>query len=82
MYANSLIYPVENVYKNPTDNVFIFQNYVLDVYQQRMETLETVLHPCKVIVMDCGLDACHIFTTLNKDQCTKLGIFYMTEKYL
>ena len=41
-YGNDLINPLEYFYKNPTDNTFIFQNYVLDVYQQRMETLETV----------------------------------------
>ena len=52
---------LEHIYKNPADNVYIFQNYVFDVYQQRMETLETAQYPCKVIVMDCGLDACQIF---------------------
>ena len=66
----------------PTDNAFIFQNYVLDVYQQRMETLETVQHPYRVIVMNCGLDAWHIFTTVNKDQCTKFGFLYLTEMHL
>ena len=37
-YGNDLLNPLEHFYKNPTDNAFIFQNYVLDVYQQRMET--------------------------------------------
>ena len=37
------------------------KNYVLDVYQQRMETVYTVQHPCKVIVMDHGFDASKIF---------------------
>ena len=31
--------------------------------------------------MDCGLNACHIFTTMNKDQYTKFGFLYLTEKY-
>ena len=72
-YGNDLIHSLEHFYKNPADNAFIFQNYVLDVYQQRMETLETVQYPCKVIVMACGLDSCQIFTTLNKSQYTKFG---------
>ena len=55
---------------------------MLDVYQQRTETPETVQHPYKVIVMNCGLDACQIFTTVNKDQYTKFGFLYLTEKYL
>ena len=81
-YGNDLINPLDHFYKNPPDNTYIFQNYVLDVYQQRMETLETVQHPHKVIVMDHGLDACQIFTTLNKDQYTKFGFLYLTEKHL
>ena len=67
LYRNDLINPLEHFYKNPTVNAFIFQNYVLDVYQQRMETLETVQHPYKVVFMDCGLDACQIFTSVNKE---------------
>ena len=54
---------LEHVYRNPTDNAFIYQNYVQDDYQWGMETLETVQHPCKVIVVDHGLgwlpDICH-----------------------
>ena len=68
--GNDLINPLQHFNTNPVDNAFIFQNCVLDVYQQRMETLESVKHMCKVIVMDCGLDVCQIFTTLNKDQYT------------
>ena len=60
--------PLEHLYKNPTNNAFIFQNYVLDVYQQRRGTLETVQHPYQVIVIDCGLDVCQIFITVNKEQ--------------
>ena len=74
--------PLEHFYKNPTDSAFIFQSYVLDVYRQRMETLETVLHAYQVIVKDQGLDTCQIFTTVNKEQCTKFGFLYLTEKYL
>ena len=29
-----MINPLKHIYKNPTDNAFIFQNYLLDVYQQ------------------------------------------------
>ena len=67
LYGNDLIKPLEHFYRNLTDNTFILQTFVLDVYQQRMETLETVQHPCKVTVMDCGLAACQIFTTMNED---------------
>ena len=54
-YGNNLINLPEQFYKNLTDNSFIFLNCVVDVYQQRRETLETVQHPCMVMVMDCGL---------------------------
>ena len=81
-YGNNLINPLQHLYKNPTDNAFIFQKYVRDVYQQRMETLETDQHPCKVIIMDCGLGACQMFTTLNKEEYTKFGSLYLMEKYL
>ena len=47
-----------------------------------METLETVQHPYKVIVMDCGLDAFQIITTMNKDQYTNFGSLHLSEKYL
>ena len=33
-YENDPINPLEHFYKNPTDNPFVFQNYVLDFYQQ------------------------------------------------
>ena len=42
IYGNDMINPLEHFYKNATDNVLIFQKYVLDVYQQRREELETV----------------------------------------
>ena len=61
---------------------FILQNYELDVYLQRVEMLETVQHPCKVTVMDHGLDAYQIFTTLNKDSYTNFEFLYLTEMYL
>ena len=81
-YTSDLINPLKHFYKNPTDDAFIFQNYVLDVYQQRMEILETVHNPSKVIVIDCGLNACQIFTTVNKHQYIKFGFLYLTKKYL
>ena len=77
-YGSDLINPLGHFYKNPTDNAFIFQNYILDVYQQRIETLEAVQHPCKVIVMDCSPDACQIFARIY----TKFGCLYLTERYL
>ena len=67
---------------NPTDNAFIFQNYVLNVHQQRMETSQTVQHPCKVSVMNQGLDVCQVFATVKKDQYIKFVFLYLTEKYL
>ena len=81
-YRNDLIYPLEHFYKNPTDRAFIFQHYVLYVYQQWMKTIETVQLPSKVIVLDNGLNACQIFLTVNKDQYIKCGFLYLTEKYL
>ena len=60
---------------------FVFQNYVVGVYQQRTETLGTVQHPCNIIVMDCDLDVCQIFISLNKEHNTKFGFLYPTKKY-
>ena len=47
-----------------------------------METLETVQHLCKIIFMDCGLDAYQVFTTVNNDQYMKFRFLYLTDKYL
>ena len=52
--GNDMINPLQNYYQNPKENAFIFQNYVLDIYQQRMEVLSTTEPRCKVIVMDRG----------------------------
>ena len=34
--GNDLINLLQNLYQNPKENGFIFQNYVLDIYQQRI----------------------------------------------
>ena len=81
-FGNDIINPLQNFYQNPKENAFIFQNYVLDIYQQRMEVLSAVEPMCKVIVMDRGLDSCQLFTTLNKHHLTDLGLLYLTDKYL
>ena len=62
-------------------NAFIFQNYILDLYQRKLERLTEVNHPCKVILMDSELDACHIFTTLKKERYTNF-CFHIYQKYL
>ena len=36
-YGNDMITPLQNFYQNPKENAFIFQNYVLDIYKQKME---------------------------------------------
>ena len=41
-FGNDMINPLQNFYQNPKENAFIFQNYVLDIYQQRMEVLSAV----------------------------------------
>ena len=74
--------PLQNFYQNPKENAFIFQNYVLDIYQQRMEGFFLLEPMCKVILMDRGLDSCQLFTTLNKHHFTDLGLLYLTDKYL
>ena len=73
-YGNDMINLLQNFYHNPKENAFIFQNYVLDIYQPRMEVLSAVEPMCKVIVMDRGLDSCQLFTTLNKHHLTDLGL--------
>ena len=81
-FGNDMINPLQNFYQNPKENAFIFQNYVLDIYQQRIEVLSAVEPMCKVIVMDRGLDSCQPFTTLNKHHLTDLGLLYLADKYL
>ena len=57
-FGNDMKNPLQNFYQNPKKNSFIIQNYVLDIYQQRMEVLSAVAPMCKVIVMDRGLNSC------------------------
>ena len=38
--------------------------------------------PLRVIVMDHGIDACQVFTTMNNDRKRKFGLLYLTEEYL
>ena len=51
-YGKDMINPLQYFYQNTKENAFIFQNYVLDIYQQRMEVLSAMEPMCKVIVMD------------------------------
>ena len=64
-YGNDMIIPLQNFYQNAKENAFLFQNYVLDIYQQRMEALSAVEPMCKVIVMDRGLSTFHHLTLLT-----------------
>ena len=32
-FGNDMINPLQNLYQNPKENAFIFQTYVLDIYQ-------------------------------------------------
>ena len=82
LFCNDTINPLQNFYQNPKENAFIFQNYVLDIYQQRIEVLSTVEPTSKVIVMDRGLDSCQFLTTLNKHHLTDLALLDLTDKYL
>ena len=81
-HGNDFVNPLEHFYQNPKENAFIFQNYVLDVYEKRLEKLMNIQHPYKVILMDRGQDSCHLFTTTNKKRYTNFGFLYLTEKYL
>ena len=80
-WGNDMINPLLNFYKNQNENEYVFQNYVLDIYQCRMESLSLVQQPYKVILMDRGLDSCHLFTPLKKHQYTNLGLWRLTDKY-
>ena len=42
VFVNDMINQLQNIYQNPKENGFIFQNYVLDIYQHRMEVLSAV----------------------------------------
>ena len=46
-----------------------------------MEALSLVQQPYKVILMDRGLDSCHLLTNLNKHQYTNLELWCLTGKY-
>ena len=80
-WDNDMINPLLDFHKSQKENAYVFQNYVLDIYQCRMEALSLVQQPYKVILMDGGLDSCHLFTTLNKHQYTNLGLWCLTDKY-
>ena len=73
VFGNGMINSLQNFYQNPKKNAFIFQNYVLDISQQRMKVSSAVEPMCKVMVMEWGLDSCQLFTTLNKHHLTDLG---------
>ena len=74
-----MINALQNFYQNPKENAFIFHNYVLDIYQQRMEVLSAMEPTIKVIVMDRGLD---LSTFHHQHHLTDLGLLYLTDKYL
>ena len=40
-WGNDMINPLLNFYKNQKENAYVFQNYVLDIYQYRMEALSS-----------------------------------------
>ena len=83
LFGKDMMNPLQNYLpKHHKENAFIFQNYVLDIYQQRIKALSAVEPMCKVIVIDRGLDSCQLFTTLNKHHFTDLGLLYLTDKYL
>ena len=46
VFGNDMINPLQNFYQNPKENAFIFQNYVLDIYQQRMEVFFLLWNQC------------------------------------
>ena len=79
--GNDIINPLLDFYKSQKENAYVFQNYVLDIYQCRMEALSLVQQPYEVILMDRGLDSCHLFTTLTKHQYTNLGLWCLTDKH-
>ena len=80
-WGNDMINPLLNFYKNQKENAYVFQNYVLDINQCRMEALSLVQQPYKVILMDRGLVSCHLLTTLNKHQYTNLGHWCLPDEY-
>ena len=79
--GSELINPLTEFYINPKENAFVFQNYVLDVYQERLEKLEKVQTPYKLIVMDRGFDSCHLFSCLNHTKFSTFGFQYLTQRY-
>ena len=74
-WGNDMINPLLDFYKNQKENAYVLQNYVLD------KALSLVQQPYKVILMDRGLDTCHLFTTLNKHQYTNFGLWCLTDKF-
>ena len=47
LWGNDMINPLLDFYKNQKENAYVFQNYVLDIYQCRMEALSLVQQPYK-----------------------------------
>ena len=47
-FGDDMINPLKNFYQNPKENAFVFQTYVLDINQQRMEVLSAMKPMCKI----------------------------------
>ena len=79
LWNNSNVNPLQEFYSNPERNSFALQNYILDVYSDRLANIFTdVSH--QICVMDRGIDACQIFTDVNSKCFTHFEKEYLHAK--
>ena len=80
--ANKQIHPLMELYKGPKGNSCIFQNFVLDVCDERMTYMFNNYGTYQTIVLDRSLDSCNVFTNTNVYFFTSFGYFYLNDKYM
>ena len=80
--TNKTVHSLTELYKNPKGNSCIFQNFVLDVYDDRMAYMFNNYGTYSSIVLDRSLDSCNVFTNTNIDLFTSFRYFYLNDKYM
>ena len=80
--SNPQVHPLLELYKDPQRNACIFQNYVLEVYDERIASMINQYGNYQTIILDRSLDSCNVFTNTNIDLFSSFGHFYLTDKYL
>ena len=76
--GDQAINPILEMYQDPEKSMALFQSYVLDVYEGRLNEH----HDKGKVIMDRGLDSVMIFSKLNTQYYSGFGFSYLHDKYL